>query len=456
MCREVDQISFQKLKMITNLLPAEATHTTLDLFEKQPLLITFDNGFTQKVGPSYSPDGPMLEFEVVGDRNNFIDLQKIILEIKCKIKRSDNSNLRTGTDAAGRDTPYFVNNTLHSLFSDCTVSANGLKISNSNGNYAHKAFIETEFSHSSAAKDTWLVCQGYYFEDEPNKIDGADNRATDVAARKALVAQSVEATFIGRPSLDIMTCDKHLLSGVNLRLSFRRSSDEFATISENAAKNYKVQITEANLYVRKMSVADSVLGAIEKTLLKTPAIYRYIEVIPRTFLAQNGARSWRQEDVFSKEPVRRMLIAMTTNQAYLGSNRTNPFHYQQFRLNQVTIYRNGQPIVGTPIATTFNHRIYYNTADALDFLEKNGHGIKISDYANHFIMAFDLTSTQEASHDFLHPELTNCSISVDLQFADALANNIEIILLGEKSSALYITSDRKVTKNALVTFPENG
>ena len=75
---------------------------------------------------------------------------------------------------------------------------------------------------------------------------------------------------------------------------------------------------------------------------------------------------------FSKEPVRRMLIAMTTNQAYLGSNRTNPFHYQQFRLNQVTIYRNGQPIVGTPIATTFNHRIYYNTADALDFLEKMG------------------------------------------------------------------------------------
>ena len=50
--------------MITNLLPAEATHNTLDLFEKQPPLITFDNAFTQNVGQSYSPDGPMLEFEV--------------------------------------------------------------------------------------------------------------------------------------------------------------------------------------------------------------------------------------------------------------------------------------------------------------------------------------------------------------------------------------------------------
>ena len=62
--------------MIPNILPAEATHTTLDLFEKQPLLITFDNAFTQKVGPSYSPDCPVLEFEVLGDRNKLIDLQK--------------------------------------------------------------------------------------------------------------------------------------------------------------------------------------------------------------------------------------------------------------------------------------------------------------------------------------------------------------------------------------------
>ena len=177
--------------MITNLLPAEETRTALDLFEKQPLLITFDNAFTQKVGPSYSPDGLMLEFEVLGDSNNFIDLQKILLEIKCKISRNNDGDLRTGTDATNTDAPYFSNNALHSLFSECTVSANGVKISNTNGNYAHKALIETEFSSGKTAKNTWLVCQGYCYEDEPAKIDGADGRADDVAARKALVANSV-------------------------------------------------------------------------------------------------------------------------------------------------------------------------------------------------------------------------------------------------------------------------
>ena len=157
--------------MVTNLLTGEATHTALDLFEKRPLLITIDNAFTQKVGPSYSPDGPMLEFEVLGDRNNFLDLQNFLLEIKCKISRNNDGDLRTENDATNTDAPYFSNNALHSLFSECTVSANDVTISNTNGNYAHKAFIETEFSSGTTAKKTLLACQGYYYEDEPAKID---------------------------------------------------------------------------------------------------------------------------------------------------------------------------------------------------------------------------------------------------------------------------------------------
>ena len=33
----------------------------------------------------------------------------------------------------------------------------------------------------------------------------------------------------------------------------------------------------------------------------------------------------------------------------------------------------------------------------------NGHGIKLSEYQSNLLMVFDLTSTQEASHDFIHP-----------------------------------------------------
>ena len=137
---------------------------------------------------------------------------------------------------------------------------------------------------------------------------------------------------------DFLSCDKHLISGVTIRLSRRRFPNDLVIMSEQPNKHYQVQITEANLFVRKMTVTDYVPSSIEKTLLKTLAIYNYIEVLPRTFLATTGVQSWRQEDVLPKEPVRRIILAMSSNTATLGTNRTNPFHYQKFQLNENIVY----------------------------------------------------------------------------------------------------------------------
>ena len=54
------------------------------------------------------------------------------------------------------------------------------------------------------------------FENETKKTDGQNDRAENVAARKTLVADSLENYFIGKPDSDILTCDKHLLSGITL------------------------------------------------------------------------------------------------------------------------------------------------------------------------------------------------------------------------------------------------
>ena len=66
-------------------------------------------------------------------------------------------------------------------------------------------------------------------------------------------------------------------------------------------------------------------------------------------------------------------------------------------------------------------------------------------------MAFGLTSTQEASHDLIHPELTNCTISVELKFDAGLANNVGLLFRGERASTVYVRSDRKTTINTLMT-----
>ena len=117
----------------------------VDLEERTGKRFLRRNKFEQKIGPLYAPNGPTLEFEVKGDRTNFIDLQNIFLEVMCKIVKADNTNIncdwrRNSARHASFRQQY------SSLFSDCTVTAKGVKVSSANGLYAHKAFIETEFS----------------------------------------------------------------------------------------------------------------------------------------------------------------------------------------------------------------------------------------------------------------------------------------------------------------------
>ena len=69
------------------------------------------------------------------------------------------------------DSRFLVNNSLYSLFSDRALSANALKISNVNSNFAHNSFIGSEVSNSTGAEDSWLKCQGYRFENDPAAID---------------------------------------------------------------------------------------------------------------------------------------------------------------------------------------------------------------------------------------------------------------------------------------------
>ena len=53
-------------------------------------------------------------------------------------------------------------------------------------------------------------------------------------------------------------------------------------------------------------------------------------------------------------------------------------------------------------------------------------GSFLDHYPNDSTLAFDLTSLQEASHDFNHPENTNCSKLVHITFDGLQAGYAEI------------------------------
>ena len=145
--------------------------------------------------------------------------------------------------------------------------------------------------------------------------------------------------------------------------------DDFVTISDDAAKNYKLKIIEANLHARKMTLNDDEVPAIDKPLLSSPASYPYLETIAKTFLVPTGSQSWKQEDVFSREPIQRFAICIKTNEA--------------FNLEQICINQIGLPAADNPINTFDGKRLYFNTMSYLAYTD-NGHGNKLSERPSNF------------------------------------------------------------------------
>ena len=63
-------------------------------------------------------------------------------------------------------------------------------------------------------------------------------------------------------------------------------------------------------------------------------------------------------------------------------------------------------------------------------------------------MAFDFTYTQKSAHESFHPELTNSTYSVELNFDAGLDNNVDLLSMAELE-ALMCLQIEKINKLTL-------
>lgn len=424
------------------------THSALDFFERPSVLINYEGSHDQEVFPQVGCRGPQLDFIVTSDNRNLIDLNKIILDLECSIYAAD------GKTPAEESIPVcFTNNTLHSLFSHAEVFLNGILVSSSNNAYHHSAFVETEMTTDLDAKHTWAESQGYQYQADKSSEDSI-NRWKDEKMRQGKNSKN-KLKLVGAPHIDLFECEKVLLPGVTLHLRLYRSSNDFCLTSLTETDEKFVPVIErASIFVTKLIVKDSVRLSIEKALLTSPANYPYIEILNKSFIIQAGQNSFIKEHLFGTEPVRRLTLCMATNEQFRGSKDTDPFHYQAFGLQRVEISRgNGVPVPGTPLdLRNGKMRAYYNTICSLGFAAGHGgNGISFKNFEDHFVLVFDLTSTREASKSLtLFPELTGGSLTLKLMFEKALDETLELFVIAERFSQIFIDSQRNITKNSLI------
>ena len=120
-----------------------------------------------------------------------------------------------------------------------------------------------------------MAFQGYSYEENQGALS-----TTEVKRRKALVRQSNEC---GNVAVNFFTCDMHLMGGVTLRIALTTSIDDFVNMLDDATKHYKMNIFEANLYARMMTLNNDVVSAIDEFCLLARRRFRTLKPLQKRF-----------------------------------------------------------------------------------------------------------------------------------------------------------------------------
>ena len=158
---------------------------------KIPILDDVLSSYEQELYPTTSPEENCIEFEFQTDRNYYVDLRQSFSALKLKYvkgrgydtyeskeKKKEHKDesvvfTETGTDDEEEEEVArvtYVNNIMHSIFSNAEVYINNQQIYNSNGLYAHKSYISNNFKAAISEYKRVLHCEGNDYEQDPEDI----------------------------------------------------------------------------------------------------------------------------------------------------------------------------------------------------------------------------------------------------------------------------------------------
>ena len=158
---------------------------------KVPIVDDVLSSHEQKIYPTTSLDENWIEFEFQTDRNYYVDLRQSFLALKLKFvkgrgydtykskeKKNEHKDesvvfTETGTDEEEEEKVArvtYVNNIMHSIFSNVEVYINNQQFYNSNGLFAHKSHISNNFNAAISEYKGVLHCEDYDYEQDPEDI----------------------------------------------------------------------------------------------------------------------------------------------------------------------------------------------------------------------------------------------------------------------------------------------
>lgn len=434
----------------------ECMKSELDLFTLPPTQTSVESSqfIHYKPVSSLTDDGP-LEFVIPGG-SDYLDLAHTMLSIRMQI--SPTVEIAEAAKATEFPKVAPVNNTLHSLFNQIDVFFNQKLVSPPNNAYPYRAYIETLLNYSKATMDSHLTSSLWY-SDSPGQLEASPvikrtepNANIGQCNRQYFTLEGKTVDLVGHLHCDVFNQNKFLLNGVELRLRLVRSKDAFCLMDHTDDEKFTIHIKEASLIVRRVKISPGVMLAHANTLTKATAKYPINRVEVKAFTMHRGILGDTLDNVILGQIPKRVIIGFVDNKAFNGNRKFNPFNFQHFNINYLSLYVDGVQIPSKPLQPRFSdnnplfidsyHTVFSGTG--IHFLNESLI-ISRTDYnLGYTFFAFDLTPDLSANSSSHWNLIKHGSVRVEVKFERALASTINCIIYAEYDNVLEIDSSRQV------------
>ena len=391
-----------------------------------------------------------IEFNIPGANDLYRDLNNSYLMIKIKLLDKDNANL-AGTVAAGP-----VNLPLHSLFSTVSLTLCGREITEKDTLYPYRAYLETLLSHEQRVLETRFAAEGWA-KDDPAHMDcitlAPENTKEDpnvgFVARRKLILASRACTLVGRPHLDLFHQPLDIPPNCAMSLKLVPGSKAFS-LMEIATGSSKFVLLDAKLFVRTKKACPELVMAHKDMLQKTNMRFPYNRVTVTKHGIATGFKTAMIPLNFPSKLPKRVFIAFVKNSASSGTLAENPFNFEHFKLESITLSVNGVQVPAAGLQMDFPkkdcQRAYLNTLAALGMDNTN---TSISLSVDEFLSGYAIYGFKIAPGpvDGTVFSIANSvgSVVVNVAFAEGLGANVDMIVYAETPAVLEIDKLSAVT-----------
>jgi hypothetical protein len=316
----------------------------LDLFEVPPTQAAVEKSIMSEYRPlnSLSKTTSSIFFHVNSGMDEYINLDKTQLYLKAQVtlKKYNAQNTLVDTVKSDWDHCIPVNNLLHSMIKQLKLSIGDKQITASPQTYAYRALFEKRFGYSNDAKKAHLT-SALYYDDNAKRASFISPSGTSGGGELGKPCELMDKLHF-----DFGFQNKYLLGGCRLSFELFLNEPKFYLKTKDLQTNGyylpTVEILDACLYIYKAKLYAPIAQAHQLALEKGPAKYPFTHSRVKTHTINPGTMDEIIDHVHIGQMPRRIFVALVSHEAFNGSLITNPYYFQNFNLNYMAAFIDGE------------------------------------------------------------------------------------------------------------------